>query len=70
MLTFQQFLAQAPHKRFAGLDRAAWSDFAGHHPERLFNMAKREAQVLKLNTPFAETLKQLARVDVADITLQ
>eukprot|EP01047_Picozoa_sp_COSAG01_P073279 COSAG01_NODE_11902_length_1837_cov_2.998274_1_plen_165_part_01 len=41
-----------------------WSDFAGHHPERLFNMTKREAQVPKLNTPFAETLKQ-RRTDLA-----
>ena len=57
MLTFAQFLAQVPHRRLRGLDREAWTAFASAVPEKQYNMAKREAQVLKTDTPFAKNLQ-------------
>eukprot|EP01047_Picozoa_sp_COSAG01_P003378 COSAG01_NODE_98_length_26629_cov_56.866453_28_plen_570_part_01 len=58
MLSFEQFLAQVPFKRFSGLDRAEWSACASLYPERQFNMAPRETQVLKLDSPFAQHLRE------------
>ena len=56
-LTFQQFVAAVPVKRFRGLDREAWTAFAVHK-EKQFDMKRREERILKSGSVFAKHLAE------------